>query len=129
MNDKKAAAWSLGIGSVTGTIVSTLILLVYAFITVKVQNVETSLSIPVNIAALCIGAFAGGFLCAKVRKQNGMMYGALCAVLVFLLLMILTVCCGAQPTVQTLLRLAAMIPVGAIGGILGVNGKKKRKRR
>lgn len=129
MDEKKRTAAAMIFGTLAGVLTVLALMLVYSFITVKVQSVNTALFIPVNIIALCIGAFAGGFLCAKVRKQNGMMYGALCGAEIFIVIFLIMVISGIQPTAQMFLRLAAMLPVSAIAGILGVNSKKKKRKR
>lgn len=129
MNDKKAAVISAALGTLAGAASALLIMLIFAFVCVKIQSVQTALSEPVSLAAGCGGAFAGGILCARIIKKNGMMFGGICAALVFLVLFIISALSGAQPDVHALLRLAAMLPVGAIGGIIGVNRRKKRRKR
>ncbi len=129
MNEKKAAVFSLALGTLAGAAVSLLIILIFSFVCVKVQSVQAALFDPVSIAAGCAGAFAGGILCSRLIRKNGMMYGAICSVLVFFVVFLISVLIGAQPDVHALLRLAAMLPVGAIGGIIGVNRKTKRRKR
>ncbi len=129
MQDKKLSPAALGIGGAAGVIAALVVMILYSVMTVRMQSVEAGMFVPVMMAALGVGAMAGGFVCAKLTKQCGMMNGALCAGIVFVLMVLIVLLTGAVPTVQVLLRLALMLPMGALGGVLGVNVKKKRKRR
>ena len=129
MKDKKAAAFSLSAGVIAGSAAGLLVMLIFAFASVKMQTVQTAAYVPVSTAALCAADFTGGLICSAIMKQNGMMYGSISAALVFFVFFLISAAAGAQPDVRILLRLAAMLPLGALGGVIGVNAKKKRKRR
>ncbi len=82
---------------------------------------------PLALIAASIGAFAGGFAAARVSRERGLLYGAGIGGLLFLL----TAAAGFavlpdQASTLLLAKAALMIGIGALGGILGINGKRRR---
>ncbi len=129
VNERKAAAAAVGVGGAAGTAAALIIMVLFSFVSVRMQSVQMGMLLPVNITALCIGAFAGAVVCGVIRKQKGLVYGAVCSGAIFVVFAGLSLAAGAVPGAETLLRLAVMVPAGALGGAVGVNLKKKRKRR
>ena len=120
----KAVIW----GTVIGAVVCMIILLLISFIFVKMQSVPEAAITPVAIVIVCIGAFVGGYFSARIKKNMGMAVGAITAMLMFVILLLIgTACFGDNLGIVSLLRMAVMLISGAIGGILGVNKRKRRK--
>ncbi len=115
------------ISGIVGTGTVFLLMLLFAFITVKTGNMDTGLFMPVNIVSLCTGAFIGGLICAKIMKEKGFIWGMVTASAIFLITSAAVIAFGGEATLQLILKLAAMLPAGAIGGILGVSKRKKRR--
>lgn len=79
--------------------------------------------------ALVIGAAAGGFLSAVISKANGLLTGLLCGVVLCVLLILLSLVFHPfEATTFFLLKVTLSLIFSAIGGILGVN-RKQRKRK
>ena len=73
-------------------------------------------------------AFAAGFFAAKVSKKNGLLFGAISGLLLFILFLLAGVIAfHGAPVLTTLTRLAVMVLAGAIGGLLSVSKKSKIK--
>ena len=128
MKEKKAFVLPLMISGVVGAMFVFMILLLFASALVSMGSMDTGTFIPVNMVSLSIGSFVGGWLCARFMKEKGLIWGMLCALAVFVFTASVLFIMGVEPTVQVLLRLLLMLPAGAIGGVLGVNKKKKRRR-
>ncbi len=76
----------------------------------------------VATAALVLGCFTGGFACAHMLRQKGMMWGGVCGCILFGLLLLI---CGMLPEayvgIAAFFRLCIMAVAGMIGGVVGVN--------
>lgn len=122
------AVKALAVGTVVGFIICMLILLLITFILVKIQKFPETLVVPAAIFTACIGAFVGGYFSARVKKNNGLLMGAVCALVLFVLLLLIgSLFAGDMFGVVSLLRMSAMLISGAIGGVLGVNKRRRRK--
>lgn len=90
--------------------------------------------LPINSASvvaslsIAVGTFFGGFFAAKKLKKNGLIIGALCGLLMFILFTLIGIAAfGSAPSASTLIRLLIFVTSGAIGGIIGVGNADKRK--
>ncbi|MDD6490213.1 MAG: TIGR04086 family membrane protein [Clostridia bacterium] len=122
------AVKAVAVGTVVGFVICMLILLLITFMLVKIQKFPETLVVPLAIFTACIGAFSGGYFSARVKKNNGLAMGAVCALVIFvLLLLISSVFAEDIFSAVSLLRMGAMLISGAIGGVLGVNKRRRRK--
>lgn len=101
-------------------------ILAFAFIITKIDVTDKVVSV-LSSAALCIGAYAGGFISAKKRRKNGLFMGVLCGLFMFFAVLIISTffvqtITGFSPSVKLVLTLL----FGAVGGIVGVNSKSNR---
>lgn len=128
MKEKKAAVLPFLISGIIGALFVFMILLLSASAIVSMGSLDTGLFIPLNMVSLCVGSFVGGWICARFMKEKGLICGALCALVIFVFTAAVLLIIGGEPTIQLFLRLLIMLPSGAIGGVLGVNRKKKRRR-
>ncbi len=78
------------------------------------------------LSAVCgaLGALTGGALSAKCNGRNGLIIGAVVSLLMSLLLLLLARLFGAALHPVFLLRLAAWVPAGMVGGLWGVHRRK-----
>ena len=109
-----------------GMVATAVVLMGFALV-MSMRDVPQALIDPMAVFALCIGAFLAGLLGAKGVGRRGMLIGMLCAALMFVLVLAVGTAAvreGFGPL--TLVKLFAMLLCGAIGGILGINTKKRR---
>jgi putative membrane protein (TIGR04086 family) len=81
------------------------------------------------VLVICgLGALLSGYLCVRISRKNGLLFGFLAALLLFLLMLLVSAAAIQEPlTQQSLLRGLLMVIAGAIGGVIGVNKKSKRR--
>lgn len=114
------------IGSIVGSAVSVFAIILASTIIVKLGMVPYEVIVPIVIAAIVIGAFIGGYITARINKTSGMAMGAVCATVMFVLCLGTGTASGGVLGITVLLRLLLMIVSGAVGGILGVNKRRRR---
>ena len=112
---------SCGIGLAVSVMLLFLVSALLRFI-----NIPHALIDPAATAALCIGALAAGLVCAKLNREKGLICGLICAAVLFAVWYL----CGAlifggEIGAAGIFRLVFLLLCGAIGGVLGVNSKKK----
>ncbi len=116
----------LGIGVGVGILICAVILLIAAAV-MTTGILPMGAVTPVSLAAAAIGAFFGGFVAARLSRERGLLYGAGVGLVLFLLVSCLGIAVLQELRgMMMLLKAALMIGVGALGGILGVNVKKRR---
>lgn len=116
----------LGMGLGVGVIVCAVILLIAAAI-MTTGILPASIVTPVALAAAAIGAFASGFVAARLSRERGLLYGAGVGLLLFLLITVVGMVTSQELRgTMMLLKAALTIGLGAFGGVLGVNVKTKR---
>ena len=114
------------IGAVVGALCCTLLLAVMAAI-VASQDIPKAAITPMAIVAAAAGAFFGGFAAARIAKEKGLLIGGACGLLLFILVALagfafLKAIRGAY----ILVKLAVMLVLSALGGVIGVNLRKRR---
>lgn len=115
----------LGVGLGIGVIVCAVILLIAAAI-MTTGILPASAVTPVALAAAAIGAFVGGFVAARLSRERGLLYGAGVGLLLFLLITIVGIVASQEfRGTMMLIKAALTIGFGALGGVLGVNVKKR----
>lgn len=81
---------------------------------------------PVTILAVVSGCFAAGFSCGKMLRRKGLLYGLICGSLLFLLALVCEVALiGEEFSVLLLYKYVMYIASAMIGGVLGVNQRRK----
>ncbi len=74
------------------------------------------------------GGLAAGFLCAVLSREKGLLLGLLCGGCLFLMLLAASMLAnGPGFGAEGVSKLAAVLLASAIGGVVGVNKKKKFK--
>lgn len=74
------------------------------------------------------GGFLAGYVTAAFSQEKGLLLGLCCGGILFLILLCAGIAVsGGAPGMQALTKLIAVLLAAAIGGILGVNKKKKFK--
>ena len=113
-------------GMIAGTAATVLFVIAFAAVIVKTGSVPHGILSPLTAAAAGLGALFGGYLCGRTGKRLGMAMGALCGLLIFSALLLIGTAFGGTIGAATLLRLLLIITGGALGGIAGVNRRRKR---
>jgi putative membrane protein (TIGR04086 family) len=92
---------------------------------VQSVDVPRAAILPLAITAAAIGAFLAGLTAAAIAKQNGLLLGAVCGLVLFLLILLAGVARYAGVNGgNAVLKLAILLLCGSIGGVLGVNLRK-----
>ncbi len=123
----KRAAKAVTVGAVSGACISMLLILVSVLAVIKMQRVPYTAVPFISAAAAGIGALFGGYICGRTGKRLGMATGAVCGVLVTGVLMLIGLISGGAVGGATLLRVLLAIVGGALGGVAGVNKRRRRK--
>jgi len=127
MNHQKQTAPILRpllIGLCIGVVACTLLLLLAALLFRSV-DVPPDAAAPVAVSAAAISAFLSGLIAARVAGSRGLLTGGACGLLLFLVLLLLGLARGGVDSGYAVVKLAALTLAGAIGGVLGVNRKRR----
>ncbi len=113
------------IGVTVGAVCCVLALMAMAAI-MAAKDIPKAAVTPMAIVAAAFGAFLGGAAAARISKEKGLLYGAGCGLLLFLLVMIagFAILRDVRGTLL-FVKLAVLVGCGAVGGIVGVNVKRR----
>ncbi len=107
-------------------LITALIFIVISFIMTKI-DVPKNITQVLSIAALALGSYFGGYICAKKYRKNGLLRGAACGFIIFVAVMIIgSVFAGSIINLTSSAKLLLVIAAGAVGGAIGVNSKRRR---
>lgn len=131
MNTRKepGPAWRIGRpvlwGVAVGGVVTVLLLLLMA-VGMTARDLPQAAVAPLATVAAAIGAFVGGLTAARIARQQGWLLGALCGVLLYALIWLTGLThIGDMQATGVLIKWAILIACGAVGGIMGVNLKRR----
>lgn len=97
--------------------------LAFAYVITKIDATDLMLSV-MSTAALGIGAYAGGYVCGKRQRRNGLLSGVLCGVFIFLIIVILSALFSkAAESFSVPAKLVLTLVCAGVGGVVGVNSK------
>ena len=100
--------------------------LAFAYVITKIDATDLMLSV-MSTAALGIGAYAGGYVCGKRQRRNGLLSGVLCGVFIFLIIVILSALFSkAAESFSVPAKLVLTLVCAGVGGVVGVNSKSSR---
>lgn len=127
---RRLPSWTPAVlfGLIAGAAVCFLVLLVLAAVMTSRDLPQGALSPMVTVAG-GLGAFVAGWTAARKRGKQGMAIGAGCGSLMFLILLIAGLSAGGGLSSLTLVKLAVLVLLASLGGVVGVNRGKKRKMR
>ena len=114
------------VGVAVGAIVCALTLLLLSVAFSVAKRAPQVLILPLAVCAAGIGAFAAGFTAARLVRRKGYLFGLAEGLLLFAA----TFVCGIAATDElatalSALKLGLMLLAGMVGGIVGVNRKRK----
>ena len=109
------------------TLVSTVALLVFSGFIVA-QGIPHKMFFYISLGAVSLGAFVGGAVSSKLMGgkglANGAIIGAILALFVYLISLIFS---GLEYGTPLYVKIICIVLFGILGGIFGVNFKKRRK--
>ena len=98
--------------------------LAFAYVITKIDATDLMLSV-MSTAALGIGAYAGGYVCGKRQRRNGLLSGVLCGVFIFLVILSALFSKAAE-SFSVPAKLVLTLVCAGVGGVVGVNSKSSR---
>jgi putative membrane protein (TIGR04086 family) len=126
-SDLKERLKPVGISLICGIVVSVILLFVFA-LWITFNDTPQRIIDPLAIFALSAGAFAAGFVCTRIVRRKGVIYGAVCGLCLSVLVILAGFFTGAGGIgVAGLFRVIFVMLCAMIGGVSGVNVRKKRR--
>lgn len=117
------------VGVVVSAVLTVLTILLISLIFAAVKTFSDSLVIPLAVLCAATGAFAGGFIAARLLKCRGLIIGLCVGAIFFLFVWIAgLIWGGAGLNLSCLIVLILLCSCGGSGGYCGVNIKKKSRR-
>ncbi len=117
-------AKSLLIGLCVGVVGGTLLLLIGALLLYKL-NLPLGAVTPMALAALGLGGLGGGVAVGLCAKQKGLLLGAVCGTLMYLILLIAgAIRGGDMAPAYAALKWAVVTVCSAVGGVWSVNRRR-----
>lgn len=110
-----------------GAFLITALLLLGAFVLLKMGRLDPAILNGFSIAILIIAGFVSGWTVGRILRKNGLLLGALAGVSLYIVVWIVSMSCGffAQFNALSGVRLLMILFSGAIGGLFSVNKRKK----
>lgn len=126
MSDKKLLIKAVLFGTVCGLLVTVVLICIFSAIIMTCGLFPEEITNYITLALLSIGAFSGGFITSKITKSAGLIVGLLTGFASFILITVTGLTKSNDPvTLLTLIRLAALLISGGIGGIAGLKRKER----
>lgn len=113
-------------GVLLGEVATILLLLISSFLMLNI-DLPLFLADVLVVVAAAAGGFISGYASARLAKEKGLLFGALCGGVQILILLLFSL--GVQPETTPLmlvLKFGLLLVCAMVGGILGVNQKGKR---
>lgn len=128
-SDLVSSIKAIVIGTSVGALACIAFLFLFSFIIVRTNSLPGSLIEGMVIAICAIGAFLAGYVAVRIYKSKGMLYGMAAGLLLFLIILLCSsiILKGGTITMMAFIKGILMVLLGAIGGIFGVNKRKRRK--
>lgn len=114
------------LGTAAGVLCCLAVLLIFALL-MSIVDIPQPAVTPMAVAAAIIGAFVGGLVCARISGSHGLIYGAACGALMYLLIIIAGF--SLLNDIRgwyAVIKLVAVLASSAAGGVYGVNMRRRR---
>jgi putative membrane protein (TIGR04086 family) len=127
-NPAFGALRAIMIGAVTGAAICAALLGALALLFVSAGHIPQGMISPLIIALSVFSSFAAGFVCARISRKMGLIYGALSGLFLFALFLVSGLIASHEAlSVTAGIRMIVMTLSGALGGAFGVSRKSKIK--
>lgn len=118
---------SAGIGAGIGILSIIIILTLLAFF-MTVRDVPHIMVEPLAATAAAAGGMIGGLTASRLLGEKGLVTGLLAGVAIFIPIVVFSFLAGCFKVGASIsLKLATILLAAAVGGVMGVNTRKKRK--
>ena len=119
-------------GTLIGAGISAAICALLLCLSALILNMTSAIPYPaldyIMLAFQAVSVFIGSYIAAAIIKSRGLIIGLITGALIYLVITILGFSSGnGNIGLLTLIRAAALLLLGAIGGIKGVNKKERIK--
>lgn len=126
MNLNKSKA--IALGTVFGAVSCVLLLTFFSISFVKMKKLPYDIIGVIIIFCAAVGSFFSGYISLRILRKNGLLYGTVAGVVLFIILTIASLLAsGGQLTSLTLYKGISMMTSGALGGVVGVNKRSKAR--
>lgn len=126
MSDKKLLLKAVLFGTVCGLLISVILTCVFTVIILTTGLLPADITNYVTVAILAVGAFLGGMITTKITKSAGLTAGLITGLSIFMLVTIIGLTkSNDSVTIITLIKLAATLISGGLGGIAGLRKKER----
>ena len=116
---------ALAVSVAAGEVTTFLLLSVFAALR-TVRDLPHSAVVPLSIFGVAVGTILAGYCCARILRERGLLWGLGCGAVIFLLAFFCELMLLGQPVgVLALYKFIIYAASGMIGGVLGVNKKRK----
>ncbi len=123
---KSSRLYCTASSSFVGIVVILICLLIFSLFMTKFDAPEPMVSVMSSLA-LCVGAYVGGYIAAKRKRQNGIIIGILTGIFIYCIIFFAGVIFAKNSiSFSFLTKLIMTLICAAIGGVFGVNSKGKR---
>lgn len=101
----------------------------FSLLFVLLESITKSAVVPLALLSAALGCFAGAFLCAALVKRNGIIFGAVIGLMMFLVIVIVGLMGkdGLFGT-ETMIKLLILLISGCAGGYFGCSSKRNRRK-
>ena len=108
---------------------SAVILLSMTFALVAIMSKDPTGNLGIfSLSALLLGGAIGGFASAKIRKEGAVVFSALVALAVVMIMLIVCIIINGKIGGGAFMNYACYVGVSAFSGFLGAREKKYRRR-
>jgi len=115
-------------GVALGVAVAVCVLLLMSLV-LSTRSVPQPLVGPMAIFAICFGALVSGFCCGRIKRQNGLAYGAACGAVFSAVALLSSLAIGDNGFgTLALIKIVIMLISAMLGGVMGVNARQRRKK-
>ncbi|MEE0914626.1 MAG: TIGR04086 family membrane protein [Ruminococcus sp.] len=126
MSDKKLLLKAVLFGTVCGLLISVILTCVFTVIILTTGLLPADITNYVTVAILAVGTFLGGMITTKITKSAGLTAGLITGLSIFMLVTIIGLTkSNDSVTIITLIKLAATLISGGLGGIAGLRKKER----
>ena len=116
-------------GVLAGAVVCMLVLFITA-VFMGMRDLPQSVIVGSAIIAFVAGGLVSGWVSASFAREKGMILGLCCGCCLFLILLLAHLMFdGGALTTQAIVKMVSVLLAAAIGGMIGVNRRRKFKTR
>lgn len=119
---------SVSIGVLVSAIILSILIVIVSVALSQSGYVPIHIISQIVVVLSGLASFFAGFTAAKCAKCQGLMYGALSGFVLFVIVALASMLILGEPfTTISLLRALLYVIAGSLGGVVGINKKKRRR--